>query len=341
MIAVFAGLDGATVREQAAALADSRDPSGQSTSRIDGRTATISEIIAQVASGGFFGAGRVVIVTDILSRTKRGGKRAASDSTDEAGLDLAPVIKTVRDENLLILVDTSVVSLPAALAKALPADAQVSLHEPPRGQALIRWIMERAAAEGGAIGQAVAREFAARAYPQTWSATPNNPRYDRPPDTVLLGNEIAKLVNAAHPGPVSSAIVRDMAISGDDDQIFRFSDAAGQGNLSQALPELARLLDAGEDATRLGAQLGQQAELGAVIDAAESRDPAQMARDLGLGAPGRVSALVAARRRGLRPGRLAVAAALQADRATKRGQLRSPTDALYGILADLADPDTP
>ena len=338
MIAVFAGLDGATVRQQAAALAASRDPLGQSTSRIDGRTATIGEIVAQVASGGFFGAGRVVIVNDVLSRTKRGGKRAAGDAGDESGLDLTTVIASVRDENLLILVDANVVSVPAALTKLLPAGAQVSVHEPPRGPALVRWIVERTNAEGGSIDQTVARELAARVYPQTWSATPTNPRYDRPPDTELLGNEIAKLVSAAHPGPVTSTIVREMAISGDNDQIFRFSDTAGHGNLRQALPELANLVDAGEDAARLTAQLGQQAELSAVIDAAGRRDATRVARDLGLATPGRVSALVAARRRGLRPGRIAVSAALDADRAVKRGRLRSPEDALYATLADLAAP---
>ena len=339
MIAVFAGLDGATSRAAAQDLAAEHDPSGQSTSRLDGRTASIAEIIGQVGAAGFFGPGRVVIVTDLLSRAKRGGRKIDTEAGDEAAVDIAPIVAATRETNLLILLETATATLPAAVSKALPSTASITISDPPRGPALVSWIQRRASAEGGRIDQAVARQFAARLYPQTWSALPNNPRYDRPPDMELLGNEIAKLVNAAWPGPVTGAIVDEMAISGDTDQIFRFGDAAGQGNLGAALPELARLIDAGEEPARLTAQLAQQAELAVVIEAAGGRPPATIARDLALGTPGRVSAIQSSMRRGGQPAWRLHAATLDSDRATKRGRLRTPADALYASLADIGNPE--
>ena len=335
MIAVFAGLDGATSRSLAFRLAAERDPSGNSTSRLDGRTASIAEIVNQVGALGFFGASRVVIVTDLLSRARRGGRKAETDMDDEGAIDIGPIVAGTRQENLLILLEMVTATLPAAVSKALPSTAAITVSDPPRGQALIGWIVERTAAEGGSIEAGVARQLAARLYPQTWSAVPNNPRYDRPPDMDLIGNEIAKLVSAAWPGPVTTVVVEEMAINGDADQIFRFGDAAGQGNLRSALPELVRLLDAGEEPARLSAQLAQQAELGAVIAAGGNRPASTIARDLALGTPGRVSALQNTLRRGGQPPVRAVQATLEADRATKRGRLRTPIDALYAALADL------
>lgn len=337
MIAIFCGLDGAGARAAAAALVDERDPSGQATSRLDGRTAPIADIIKQVGSAGFFGAGRVVVVSDLLTRAKRGGKKAGDgEGGDEPSVDVGPIFAATRPENLLILVETSTASLPAAVAKALPPDAEVQTFEPPRGQSLVTWIQRRAREEGSSIEPNVARQLAMRLYPQTWSAAPTNARYDRPPDMDLVGNEVAKLASAAWPGAITQATVEEMAISGDNDQIFRFGDAAAQGNLRTALPELTRLMDAGEEPARLGAQLAQQAELTAVIDAAGSRPAATIARDLALGSPGRVNAIQASRRRGARPAARAVQACLDADRGTKRGLLRTPADALYVTLTGMA-----
>ena len=335
MIAVFAGLDGATSRAAALQLAAERDPSGNSTSRLDGRTASISEIVGQVGALGFFGSSRVVIVTDLLSRAKRGGRRADAEAADEGAIDISPIVGGTREENVLILLETGTATLPVAVSKALPSTASITISDPPRGQALVAWIQARTQAEGGSIEVGVARQLAARLYPQTWSAVPNNPRYDRPPDMELLGNEVGKLVSAAWPGPITPAIVEEMAINGDTDQIFRFGDAAGQGNLHSTLPELAHLLDAGEEPARLSAQLAQQAELGIAIGAGGSRPASTIARDLGLGTPGRVNALQNAMRRGGQSPERSLLATLEADRSTKRGRLRTPTDALYATLADL------
>lgn len=338
MIAVFAGLDGATSRTAALELAAEHDPSGQGTSRLDGRTASIAEIVGQVGAAGFFGPGRVVIVTDLLSRAKRGGRKIEAEASAEAAVDITPIVAATREANLLILLETATATLPAAVSKALPSTASITISDPPRGPALVSWIQRRTEVEGGRIDQPAARQLAARLYPQTWSALPNNPRYDRPPDMELLGNEVAKLVSAAWPGPVTGAVVDEMAISGDTDQIFRFDDAVGQGNLASALPELVRLVEAGEEPARLSAQLAQQAELALVIESAGGRPAATIARDLALGTPGRVNAIQNSIRRGSQPSRRLHRATLESDRATKRGRLRTPADALYATLADIGNP---
>jgi DNA polymerase-3 subunit delta len=180
--------------------------------------------------------------------------------------------------------------------------------------------------------------LAERLYPQTWANRPSNPRYDVPPDLERLANEVAKLTVAAHPDPISRTHVERLVATGDENQVFRFADAAGRGDLSTALAELRKLLEAGEEPFAVVAQLNQQVELAAVLEsAAAGRDPAAVGRDLGLTNPARMGA-IAASRRGRPPGSAASALgdALEVDRGVKRGALGDPIDALYGLLARAA-----
>jgi DNA polymerase-3 subunit delta len=337
VIALVHGPDAALARAAVTDLARTHDPDGQATSRLDGRTASLSEVIAQAASPGFFGRGRVVIVDGLMARASKPGG-GAEDDTDPTGggaLDLGPLFAATTPDNLLILVDPGLSSVPAAIRKVAPPDVRIVVGDPPRGAALVAWLQRQAATEGSALDAATARGLAERLYPLTWANRPNNPRFDVPPDLDRLGAEVAKLATAAHPGPIQRSHVDELVASGEEDQVFRFADAAARGALPEAVTELRKLLDAGEEPFAVIAQLYQQAELAAVLEvAAAGKDPQAVGRDLGLSNPGRMSAIAASRRAQV-PGSAsrAISAAIALDRQIKRGRLRDPLDALYGLVA--------
>jgi len=343
MIVLVVGPDAAAARAEVARVVAAHDPDGLNTTRLDGREASVAEIALAAGSLGFFGARRVVVVQGLMARASRGrggGEEDGAETATKGAIDLAPLLRSVPEQNVLILVDPDLGSLPAAVKKAAPDAATVVACEPPRGRALLEWLQRVARAAGGEIDADAARFLADSLYPQTWSAKPTNPRYDRPPDTDLLRNEVEKLVLAAHPDPVQRRHVEAMTAGLPDDRIFRFLEAAGAGGrrLPEALAELDRLHQAGEEPAKLGAQLAQQAELAVVLEAAGGRDPVAVGRDLGLSNPNRMSGLAGGRRGTAAPARVALTASLAADRDLKQGRLRRPADALYAQVLGIARP---
>lgn len=328
MIALIIGPDAALVRQETRAVAVERDPDGQSTSTLDGKTVAFKDVLMQAASVGFFGTGRVVIVQDLVARFgKQGGEKG----------DWTGLFASVPPENTLILADPSLASVPATVRKALPKDAVVRTGAPPRGPDLIRWLVGTAKAEGGSLSEQDARFLAQRLYPQTWSAAPRNPAYDRPPDMELLRNELAKLAAAVNGGKITKPQIEELVAIGDDDQIFRFIEHAAAGRVGEAAVELDRLLAAGEDPAKLLAQLAQNAELAALLDVAGRRAPEAIGADIGLSNPARMGA-IARGMRGAPPGAATatVRAVTAADRGMKRGELRDPKDALYEAILGIA-----
>jgi DNA polymerase III delta subunit len=332
VISVILGPDYAMARARMKDICAQRDPSGDSTSHLDGRSASIRQVITDISSIGFFSAGRVVVVEGLIERLGKQGSKDGGNTPDWPGLFAA-----VPDASTLILLDPSVASLPAAVKKALPTSATVDLCAPPRGPQLISWIQKTAKKNGSEMDQNTARFLAESLYPQTWAQQPRNPMYDRPPDMEMLTNEIAKLALAAHPNAISRQLVIDMVDRGTDDRIFTFLDAAAAGNIGVAIIELEKLLEAGEDPAKLLAQLSQNIELGAVMVTAGHRNPADVGKAIGLSNPARMTAI----QRGLQgqPSALSlrrVELATDADRRMKRGELRDPLDTLYDAMLAIA-----
>lgn len=329
MIAIVLGPDGSMARDAVRGILRDRDPSGQSTSTIDGKTATLGDIQMDASSVGFFSAGRVVIVEDVMARL---GKASARDgATPPAWADL---FAAIPDATTLILLDPSLPAVPAAVKKALPKSATIFLSDPPRGRDLLSWIEVRAADEGSRIDAPAAKHLAETLYPQSWSAKSNNPAFDRPPDLEALGNEIAKLAVAAHSGSITPALITSLIAPGDTDRIFGFIDAATQGRIGEATVQLDRLLSAGEDPAKVLAQLSQTVELSVVMAAAGRRSAGDVGKELRLPNPGRMSSI----ERGLRGQPSGRAKQLgetleAADRRMKVGELRDATDILYEVLA--------
>lgn len=332
MIAIVLGPDGSMARDAVKRIVDERDPSRQSMSWIDGKTATLKDIQMDAMSIGFFSAGRVVIVEDVIARLGKQSARDGANAPDWSGLFAA-----IPEASTLILLDPSLSTVPAPVRKALPKDATVVLSDPPRGRDLIAWIQAEATSEGARIDDRTARALAETLFPQNWSMKSTNPAFDRPPDLEALRNEIAKLAIAAHPGPITASQIETLIAHGNTDKIFAFIDAATRGRIREATVELDRLLSAGEDSNKILAQLSQTVELAVVMDAAGRRSPVDVGKDLKLPNAQRMASIERGLRR-QRPGGPATArqALEAADRKMKTGELRDAADVLYDALGKIA-----
>src|SRR5665811_211962 len=331
MIAVVIGPDSSMVRHAVRKHATAADPDGQSTSEMDGNSATMTDVIQAISSVGFFSAGRVVVVNNFIAKMNKTGGRGKNAP------DWSALFGVVPEASTLILADPSLANVPVGVRRALPTDSVVVEGDPPRGPQLVKWIRAKVATLDSEISDADARYFAERLYPQTWDRKGNNPAFDRPPNLELMANELDKLVTAVHPEPVARERIDTLVARGDDDRIFGFIDAVMAGNIAGPTTELDRLITAGEDPHRMLAQLGQTIELSAVLAVAERREPGVVGKEIGLSNPARMNAIA----RGLRnssPNRpfRAVGIMAAADRRLKTGKLRDPLDVLHYIIVEMA-----
>jgi DNA polymerase III delta subunit len=341
LIYLIHGPERLLAREAAHAVASEIDPEGINTIWLDARETPLERMITAIGSASFFGAPRVVVVSDLLARSPRDSDGADADEGSverrARGLPhLDPLFAAVPTDHRLILFEPSLSAAPAAFKAAVPA-ATIIASEPPRGAALLAWIDSAAQRAGSTIDRRTAQLLAETLFPQTWDRKPANPRYDRPPDLSLLTQEIEKLALSAHPAPIAAAHVTALVPGGPDQRLFRFVDAAIGGDLAAATLELDRLIAAGEEPAMLLAQVLGQIELAAVAATAGDRDAASVARALGAVNPGRMSAVMSSTRG--RRGSLALAAITTAsaiDRGLKTGRIRQPRDALQDLLAALA-----
>jgi DNA polymerase III delta subunit len=326
MIHVILGPDHSIVKAMARSQAAASDPDGQNTSWLDGASVSLQDVLMAVASVGFFTAGRTIVVENLISRYSK------SDAAEWKSL-----LGGVPEGSTLILADPAVLTVPAAVKKGLPANAEVTSCDPPRGRDLVEWIVARGKQSGGKIERNVAQTLARTLYPTSWSQKGKNPAFDRPPDMEALGNEVDKLVTAAHPDAVSEWHIQKLIAQGDNDQVFAFIDAAASGNLRKAVGELDRLLAAGEDPYKLFAQLAGSVELAAVMVKAERRDPVEVGRELRLPNANRMTSIARSVRE--QPANFApkvVSVLEEVDRQMKTGELRNPVDAIYTALARIA-----
>jgi len=336
VILIILGPDAATARATAAQRVRAIDPEDTMTTRFDASETAISAIAGAVGTAGFFGSGRVVLVRGLLAKAGKG--RAGDDDEGAASgsaAEIAQVFTGVAEGNALVVLDPEMASVPAAVKRALPNDAEVISCEPPRGPALVRWITDRARTQGATFDQRAAQRLATALYPQTWNAKPTNPRYDRPPDMDQIGSWVDMLVLYANPEAVSELHVAEIVPGVPNDRIFTFIERAANGQIGEAAVELERLLATGEDPAKLTAQVLNQVELSTVAAVAGRVDPGEVGRAIGLANPAQMAAISRSRQGATVSAKRQLLMALENDRAFKRGRIRKPNDALTDLLVRL------
>jgi DNA polymerase-3 subunit delta len=203
------------------------------TTLLDGKSVALPELRSICSSLPFLAAQRLVIVegwlTRLLGRGEEEGENAPSASAKETLAAITEYLPTVPDTTLLVFVEPRTLPErnPALKAAAGQSWATVRLFDAPKGETLVRWIMARAKAKGGAISREAAQTLAGL---ET--------------DLRTLGNEITKLltyVNYAR--PVDLADVETLTPAGGEAKVFEMVDAVGQRKGPQAIRELRKLLE--------------------------------------------------------------------------------------------------
>ncbi len=334
MLTLITGPDAFLVRGAIGRIRAKFDPDGLNTSIYDARPNSFDELVAAVSTPGFFGSGRVIIINDLMSRSSKASAGDDEEETTEkaSAVDWSRFFGAIQRENMAILADRSIRSVPAAVKKAMPKDAEIIEGEPPRGSELMAWMKERATASGSRIADKDARLLAELLCPGNWTSRPSNPAYDHPPDLELFANEIEKLALSAFPGAIEHSHIVEMTMAGQADRLFPLIDAVMAAEGASAITELAHAMANGDDSGRISAQLFQQTELIAALSAAGRMDAVEAGRTLGLSNPNRMLAISKSLRRFRGEPRDLLLGALETERQFKSGVLRQPADQIYALV---------
>jgi DNA polymerase-3 subunit delta len=278
---LFHGEDEFSQREQLAAFkAKLGDPSlvALNTSAFDGRTVTLGELRHACDSIPFLADVRLVVVEGWLTHlaSRRSGEKAASDepaaSSKKIIEELVTYLPLLPETTRLVFVEPKKVrdNHPVLLlAKSDPKRGIVKAFEPPKGDALIDWIIARATMQGGAISFPAAQLLAESVGE----------------DLRLLDGEVAKLLAyVAGKRPAGEADVKLLTPYAGEADIFQMVDALGQRRGEMATRLMHRLLDGGKHPLELLSMIARQFRL--LIQAkellGEGQRPAAIAKELGV-----------------------------------------------------------
>lgn len=281
MFYVFHGEDEFSQREQLAAFkARLGDPSlvALNTSVFDGRTVTLGELRHACDSVPFLADVRLVIVEGWLTHlaSRRGGGQdqgaGAALSSRKIIEDLVTYLPQMPDTTRLVFVEPKRIreNHPVLLlAKSDPKRGIVKAFDPPRGDALIDWIIARARKHGGAMSFPAAQLLAESVGE----------------DLRLLDGEIRKLVTYVGGSRlVGEADVKLLTPYAGEANIFQMVDALGQRRGEVAARLMHRLLDGGKHPLELLSMIARQFRL--LIQTKElleqGQRPAAIARELGV-----------------------------------------------------------
>jgi len=239
------------------------DTADLNTTWLEGRTVTLAELRHACETVPFLAERRLVLVTGLLTRLARGERELL-----QGLLDLLPCLpETTR----LVFIEEG------TLARGHPVLKQAREHErgyvrcfdPPKPQALPRWIVRRAERHGGRVEPEAAVRLAQVVGP----------------DLRLLDQEIGKLVTYAGPGEaVTVAAVERLVPYVQQAVIFDLVDALGRRNGRVAASTLQRLLDDGQSPMGIMGMVIRQFRLLAQVKELRQagENAASIARSLGI-----------------------------------------------------------
>ncbi|TAK04245.1 DNA polymerase III subunit delta [Patescibacteria group bacterium] len=240
MLIIVYGDDSFRVQEKVRQLTDAFkkkfDPTGMNLASF-GEKADVGEVMQAVRSMPFMGEKRMVVIRDLVSKSKKG------DEDAWVGLKATP------DSTIVVLweSDDAKALEKKALFKSLKDAAELHLYPFPvlEGPALTKWITERITSQGGKIAPAAATEIASRVSGDLWQAD----------------GEIRKLTAFASGREITADDVRELVRPSFEGEIFAFIDAVSQRNGKEAFRLLAQERSAGSEDHYLLAMLARQVRI--------------------------------------------------------------------------------
>jgi DNA polymerase III delta subunit len=256
---VICGQNSLMIEERSAELVLEFDPTGFGTTTFDVQTSSIEAIATACHSSPFFGGTRVVVLRQPLVQPRRGEVDTGSEDDAPAGRipwpDLLQVLRAAPASTVIIVRHEGSLSPAHYARKALrELGWHTEQHEIPRGAELLSWVTSRARSVGYTFGPGAAERLLDLLYPLTWTIA--NPRYETSiPDTRLIASEISKLALSCVDGVVAIESVESLVEDRSGYKAFDLNDAVFRGRTERALVELDLMIDAGEAAERILAQL--------------------------------------------------------------------------------------
>jgi DNA polymerase-3 subunit delta len=210
-----------------------REMVATSTTSLEGKNLTLSELRNNCGAAPFLSSHRLVIVDGLLGRFEvkqskpRSGKGKSRNGLGEwEGLD--SYIEQMPETTVLVLVDEEVKGQNPLLKKLSPL-AEVRTFPLLRGRDLKAWIRQRVKEEGGDIAPQAVDLLAELIGGDLWA----------------MNGEIQKLLLYSQGRPVSEDDVRQLVSHVQEANIFALVDAVAEGRTELAQRILHRLYDEG------------------------------------------------------------------------------------------------
>jgi DNA polymerase III delta subunit len=193
---------------------------------------------------------------------KRGTQDDGSGDGDGAGRiqwpELSSLLSGAPGSTVIIMRHDGALAQTHFLVKAArSAGWTVEAFPIPRGDELLDWISRRARSLGREIAPDAAIALLELLHPTSWRKASSfetdvpNPR--------LIASEIGKLASAAADNLITTALVQELVVDRAGYTAFQLNDRLFSGRTSEALVELAVVLEAGEPEERIIAQLASEA----------------------------------------------------------------------------------
>jgi len=244
---VFYGPDTFSRAEALAELRARLDRDGMlavNTTVLDGRQIEPRDLFAHCDAVPFLSACRLVIVEGLLSSAPRRGRQQGRTASDDGALDWATAlpayVERMPETTTLVLLDDDVRG-GGRLLGALGRLGEVRRFEPPRLDALPRWITERTRRRGSTITPQAAALLAECVGSNLWQ----------------LHHEIEKLALYAHGRPIDVADVETL-VAPVQGTIYQLIDAVIARQTARALRLARQLLESGTAVQAVLALLARQ-----------------------------------------------------------------------------------
>jgi DNA polymerase-3 subunit delta len=252
MLYILYGLDDFSLNqavEKIKADLGDREMVATSTTSLEGKNLTLSELRNKCGAAPFLSSHRLVIVDGLLGRFEvkqsrpRSGRGKSGNGLGEWE-DLVSYIKQMPETTVLMLVDGEMKGQNPLLKRLSPL-AEVRTFPLLRGSDLKAWIQRRVKEEGGEITPQAVNLLAELIGGDLWA----------------MNGEIQKLLLYSQGRPISEGDVRQLVSYIQEANIFALVDAVAEGRIELAQRILHRLYDDGVAPTYILVMITRQFRL--------------------------------------------------------------------------------